>query len=216
VPQLGGPGLVDIREGLRYVFRQPLVRSLLVCTALVNLGFGATQAMFMLFAVRTLGYDPAVIGLIFVVGNGGGLLGALVSRRLVRRLGVGGMITAMTSQFAIGWLLVALSTPATGYVQLPVAMFLSAFAAIGYNITQVSLRQAVTPSRLQGRMNAVMRFAIWGVIPVGSLLGGAAAEVLGARAVLFVFAPMGFVAAAFATMSPLRRVRDIPTVDESA
>jgi MFS family permease len=214
-PAAAQPGMLRlIKEGLQFVFGHPLVRSVLICTGIVNFGFGATQAMFMLFAVRGLGYSAGVIGVIFMIGNAGGLLGALVSRRLVRQAGVATTVVLTTCAFAIGWLLVPLSTPATGYVQLSVAMSLTSFGAIAYNITQVSLRQAVTPSRLQGRMNSVMRFAIWGVIPFGSLLGGVIASGLGPRAVLFMFAPMGLVAALFALLSPLRSVREIPVLEE--
>ena len=71
---------------------------------------------------------------------------------------------------------------------------LSGFGAVVYNIQQVSLRQAITPERLQGRMNASMRFFVWGTIPLGSLVGGALATAFGVRTALIVGACLGFVA----------------------
>ena len=62
----------------------------------------------------------------------------------------------------------------------------SASAAVAYNITQVSLRQAITPERLQGRMNAAMRWIVWGTIPLGTLTGGAIGQAVGLRAALWV------------------------------
>ena len=60
-------------------------------------------------------------------------------------------------------------------------MLVGGFGGVVYNVTQVSLRQAITPERLQGRMNSVMRFIVWGVMPLGSLIGGALASTIGLR-----------------------------------
>jgi hypothetical protein len=89
-------------------------------------------------------------------------------------------------------------------------MFVGGFANVTYNIAQVSLRQAITPERIQGRMNSVMRFIVWGTIPLGSFAGGVLASVIGLRATLIVsgagcclpFLPVLF--------SPVRSVREMP------
>src|SRR4029453_13488 len=66
------------------------------------------------------------------------------------------------------------------------AQLIISFGLPLYNITQVSFRQAITPERLQGRMNSVMRFIVWGVIPLGTLTGGAIASVVDLRAAMWV------------------------------
>src|SRR5262249_61949739 len=69
---------------------------------------------------------------------------------------------------------------------LVAALMLFGFSGVVYNITQISLRQAITPERLQGRMNSVMRFIVWGVLPLGALLGGLLATTIGIRNTLWI------------------------------
>ena len=79
-----------------------------------------------------------------------------------------------------------------------------------YNVNQVSLRQAITPNRLQGRMNATMRFLVWGTIPIGSLLGGILGEAIGLRPTLVVAALGSQLAFLWLTLSPVRTLRKQP------
>ena len=97
------------------------------------------------------------------------------------------------------------------------AFVFGGFSNVIYNVTQVSLRQAITPERIQGRMNSVMRFIVWGTIPLGSLLGGVLASTIGLKETLIVggvgtclpFLPVLF--------SPVRGIRTMPEpVDEAA
>src|SRR5207244_5757021 len=88
------------------------------------------------------------------------------------------------------------------------------FGAVVYNIQQVSLRQTITPERLQGRMNAVMRFLVWGTIPLGSLTGGALASTIGLRETLFVGACGSALAILPDALSPIRSVRTFPEPEE--
>ncbi|HKY88982.1 MAG TPA: hypothetical protein VJ141_03310, partial [Candidatus Limnocylindrales bacterium] len=79
-----------------------------------------------------------------------------------------------------------------------------------YNVNQVSLRQAITPDRLQGRMNASMRFIVWGTIPIGTFLGGVLAELIGVRQAIFVGSLMALTAFLFVFFSPVRRMKEPP------
>ena len=88
------------------------------------------------------------------------------------------------------------------------------FGAVVYNIQQVSLRQAICPPRLQGRMNPSMRFLVWGTIPLGSLTGGAIAAVAGLREALFVGAIGGFASILPIALSPSRKFREFPVPEE--
>jgi predicted MFS family arabinose efflux permease len=83
-----------------------------------------------------------------------------------------------------------------------------------YNITQVSLRQAITPQRIQGRMNATMRFLVWGTIPLGALAGGALGELIGVQATIWVGTIGGLLAFLWVYFSPVRSLVTVPAVDE--
>jgi hypothetical protein len=104
-------------------------------------------------------------------------------------------------------------------ITIPLLVASQFFGGIGttvYNITQVSLRQAITPDHLLGRMNATMRFIVWGVLPLGGLIGGALGGLIGLRATLLVGA-IGQTAAVFwPLLSPLRTLREQPQAAEDA
>jgi hypothetical protein len=78
----------------------------------------------------------------------------------------------------------------------------------------VSLRQAITPHRIQGRMNAVMRFLVWGTIPLGSLVGGGLASTIGLRATLVVSALGGALAFIPIALSPIPALREFPESED--
>jgi MFS family permease len=134
---------------------------------------------------------------------------------LNKRIGVGPSIVVTSISFSLGGLGYALTNKA---LALPVLMFAQAlfgFGSVAYNITQVSLRQAITPERLQGRMNASMRFFVWGTIPLGALVGGALASAFDVRTALFVGAGLGFTSTLPILFSPLRTLREFPEQEET-
>jgi MFS family permease len=93
---------------------------------------------------------------------------------------------------------------------LVVALLVIGFSVVVYNIVQVSYRQAICPPQLQGRMNSVMRFIVWGTIPLGSLAGGALASVIGVRQSMTVGAVGGGLAVLWIVFSPQRHLREMP------
>ena len=103
-----------------------------------------------------------------------------------------------------------LTTPGAGLVFFALSLLVMGFAAVVYNVNQVSFRQRLCPDHLLGRMNATMRFVVWGVLPVGALLGGILGSVLGLRATLWVGAAGQALAVVWLLASPLRVVRDFP------
>ena len=103
------------------------------------------------------------------------------------------------------------AAPSSSPIPFIVAGFgISALGIPIYNITQVSFRQAITPERLQGRMNSVMRFVVWGVIPLGNLLGGALASWFSLRAAIWVGAIGMALAVLPVLLSPVRTLREMP------
>ena len=200
----------QVKEGLDWVIKHPWLRSIAACTGTSNFFSTMTQAIFVLYMVRTLHLSNLQIGFVFAVGSVGSIGAGLFTNRLNKLIGVGPTIVwsiAISSVFAFAFPLAPRSFP------LPLLMIGSAafgFGALAYNITQVSLRQAITPDRLQGRMNAAMRWIVWGTIPLGMLLGGALATWFSMRSVLWVGAIGQLFAIAPVAVSSIRSVREMP------
>ncbi len=202
----------EIREGLRFVLGHRLLRAIVACTALSNLFHSAYGAMVILYLERGLGLDAGTIGVVFSVSGVGGLLGAAMARRLADRIGPGPLL----------WLSMLIASPSTLLLPLVAApgwrlwvaaagMAVFGFAVVVYNVTQVSFRQAITPDRLLGRMNATVRFLVWGVMPIGSFLGGVLGAAVGVRTTLVVTAAATCLGFLPIFLSPLRTMRTLPT-----
>lgn len=209
-PRQGVLSLVG--EGLRYVWSHDLLRPIALATALGNLFgvFGIVQAVLNLFAIRSLGLSPGLLGVTLAAANGGALLGALANRRLVGRFGVGPTLIGAAAFPAVGILLLAAATRDVALPVMIAGLAIAWFGIAAYNINQISLRQAVTPPHMQGRMNATMRFLIWGTIPVGTVLGGFFAGRAGLRETLVVAGAGSLLAVLPVLFSALRHVRMMP------
>jgi predicted MFS family arabinose efflux permease len=206
IPEGGRPRLrTELWEGLQYVVRHPLLRPQAMCTGTSNFFSNVSFSIFLVYAVRTLDLSAEEVGIIFTLGALGGLVGALVSQRLTRRFGVGSTTIAMTFLFGSVGFLVPLAPQDFPHPFLIASFLISSFSIVVYNITQVSLRQAIAPQRIQGRMNSVMRFLVWGTIPLGSLTGGVLATTIGLRATLFVGAAGGLLSALPIVLSRAQR-----------
>jgi MFS family permease len=200
----------DVKEGLRWVVGHPWLRAIASFTGSSNFFSSLVFAIFLLYAVRSLHLSSFEIGVVFAIGSAGSIAAALTVGRLQRRFGVGPTIvgTAIFGSFAgLAYPLAPHSFP------LPVLILGNAifgFGAVAYNITQISLRQAITPERLQGRMNAAMRWIVWGTIPLGTLAGGLIATWwslrtalwVGAIGELFTFVPL--------SLSSVRKIKEMP------
>ena len=204
----------EMREGLAVVLGDGVLRSIAGCTATWNFFAGLFEALYVLYAVRHLGITAGVLGLIFMVGGPGGLAGALAAVPLTRRLGIRRAMLGAVLADGLGNVLVPLASQALVVPLLVIARASDGFAVMVYKINQVSLRQAITPHRLQGRMNATMRFIVWGTIPIGSLAGGGLAQLIGLRAALLIGALGVLLASGWIVLGPIRQVDDSPFLPE--
>jgi MFS family permease len=200
----------ELKEGVRYVLRHPLLRPQAICTGTSNFFGNVSFAIFLVYAARHWHMSAGAVGIGFGLGSFGWLLGALAAPRIQAKLGVGKTTLAMTPLFGAPWLLIPLAPTNLALPFMVGAFVLGGFGSVVYNITQVSLRQAITPQSLQGRMNAVMRFFVWGTIPLGSLVGGALASQVGLRTTLFVGAFGGMLAILPIALSPIPALREFP------
>lgn len=204
----------ELREGLRYVFGQPYLRILTATTAASNLFTSMLFALFMVYAVRELGFSAGVIGVVFMLVNVGGLLGAVGSGWVVRRFGLGPTIAWAAIMGNLALLTIPLAPKEHALPVFAAGALFGPGLGMLFNVNQLSLRQAITPERLMGRMNAVVRFMYWGTMPAGAAIGGALASVIGVRETLFVGAIGGGLALAPLAASPLRHLREMPEPPE--
>jgi MFS family permease len=203
----------EIAEGLRIVLRHPILRATLMSSGITNFFSAIFNSLYVLYLVRSLGVGPAAIGGIVLVGSFAGLAGAIVAGRVARRIGPGPAILLGMALIGVGGILVPI-VPRTLVLAAPLLALSLAIVAMGdsfYNINAVSLRQAITPDRLQGRVTASLRFVIWGAQPFGALLGGALGERLGLRPTLAIAAAGWLLAFAALALSPIRAVRTTPS-----
>jgi MFS family permease len=200
----------EIAEGLRFVLGNPILRKIAGCTGTANLFNSASYAVMIVFFVRTVHLSAGGIGLLFSIGSIGGLVGALCSGYLMRTVGQARLIWLSALIFAPGDLLLPLTHHDARLIYAGVALFVSSIGATVYNVAQVSFRQALCPRPLLGRMNATMRFLVWGTQPIGGLLGGWLATAVGLRDALWIAAVGALLAPLWVLFSPLRGMRDIP------
>jgi len=206
----------EMAEGLSFVLGNRYLRPIAMCTSLTNLFAAAVFAVFPVLIWNELKLSTAFFGFVMGFAAIGFLVGAALSSRLPRILGLGPTILLSAGISAPAYLLMTLtpSMPAIAAVTLFVGQFMAGMSLVVYNVAQVSLRQAITPPEMQSRMNATMRFMVWGTIPVGSLLGGILASVMPIRLALVISATASFSALIPVLMSPLRSLREIPSATE--
>jgi MFS family permease len=202
---------VEIREGLAFVLGHPLLWRITATTSASNFFSSMTGALLVIYSLRTLGIDEGQLGVALGIGAAGGLVGALSAPRVTRWIGEGRVIPfSALLMWPAGFLM-----PLAGLVISPVVavagyMLIESFSVVLYNVTQVSFRQRLCPRPLLGRMNASIRFLVWGVMPIGSLVGGLLGQSVGVREVWWIGAVGAVVATAPVLISPLVRMRDLP------
>lgn len=201
-----------IAEGLGFVWRDRLLRTIVATTAATNLSLSAVVSLSVLFLADVVGLPAGLIGVLLMSGAVGGLLGGLTGSRLFSRYGTARMTwlaIAVTSPFG----LLLPMTQADWRISLfAIASIALSWGAIIYNIGQLTYRQTVTPERMLGRVNATVRFIVWGTMPLGALLGGIVAQQIGVREALWVFMGARLVSFLPLLFSPLPRLRDFSQV----
>ena len=196
-------------EGLRYVLGHRYLRNIAACTGTLNLFGNIGGVILLIYIINELGITAGTVGIIFAIANLGALLGALTAERLARWIGIGPTIvwSAFISAFAL--IPVAIAPREAPVPYLVASGIIGAATAVIYNVNQVSLRQAITPERMLGRMNATMRFIVWGTIPIGSIAGGILGGLIGLQATIWVGAIgsfLGFLPVFFSQVRTLQRI----------
>lgn len=201
----------EIAEGLRFVWSNRLLRSITLCTGSGNFFTAMIFAVFYVFLARTLHLSAGVIGVFQAMAAIGGLLGSLTASRLARVLGQGPTICISAIVFGAPMLVYPFVHRDWSLALLVLAQLVFWSAGVIYNITQVSFRQALCPPHLLGRMNATIRFMVWGTMPLGAFLGGVLGSTVGVRETMLIGAIGGLFTPLFVVLSPLRHMRELPT-----
>lgn len=214
-PKEGHPKMwPQVKEGLRWVVGHRWLRSIAACTGTSNFFFSMFFAVLLVYVVRVLHFSDAEIGLMFAVGSCGSILGALLANRIQQRIGVGPAIVFGSICFCSAGLIYVLAPQSAALPIFMLAQAIGGFGGVSYNITQVSLRQAITPERLQGRMNAAMRWIVWGTIPLGGLLGGSVGQWVGLRPAMWIGAVGSAAAFLPVALTSVRSIREMPAAVE--
>lgn len=218
-PQAAGPATdksapsiwASIREGFNVIIRNSLLRWCTIAAVVTSLFYSAVMAVFFLFLIRAAGIGTAQVGLIIALGSAGALLGALSADRLTRRFGIGPTLVSSLMLPGVGYLILATvhGNSLSAVVTAAGASFVALFGIPVFDVTVISLRQAVAPDHLLGRVNATVRTLAWGTLPLGALLGGALGTALGLRETVLLAAIGLFLPSSILLLSPVRRVRQL-------
>jgi len=199
----------EMKEGIRVIIGNKLLWTQAGCTGSSNFGSNIFFVAFFLYVYRTLGISAGVIGVAFSIGAVGFLTGVLVSSAVTNKLGLGRTV-ALSVASSFGLLIVLLANSSFAVLVIGLALFVSSFGNPIYNINQVSLRQIITPNRLQGRMNATMRTIVWGTIPAGSFLGGIFSASLGIIPTLVIGSVISGASFLWIALGPIFKLRRQP------
>ena len=203
----------EIHEGLALVWNSRTLLALAWVAGLWQILHHMQLAVLILFATRELGLSAGTIGLVYAFGGLGCVLASALAERLSARFGVGPVIVHGLALTALAWQAFGLVSGPVWLATLALgcAMLVLDFGAVLYGINYLALRQAITPDRLLGRMTATMRFLTVAAAPLGSLVGGALATVIGLRATLLMIGVLALLLVGAAVIwSPVRRHRVMP------
>lgn len=206
-PRLGK----EIAEGLRFVFGNPLLRAITMTAAISNLCGTIGASMLLVLLNRELGLSPFLCGLVFTAEAVGGLVGSLLTVRIAERLGQGPAMCLSVAVSGVLWLLALPMYQADWRFAVAVALQgLGWVVFMTFKISSVALRQQMCPKPLLGRMTASVRFVVWGVMPLGAVLGGVLGQQAGVREAMWVGVVGELLAVLPLLLSPVRSLRTSP------
>jgi MFS family permease len=207
---------LGIGQGLRFIARSPVLRSTLLGATTMNLFNYMFAALFVLYVSTELGVSPGLLGAVIGAGAFGALLGAAVTGRVARKLGIGSTLVLSFVLFPAPLLLVPLAAGSAPSLlgMLFVAEFFSGLGVMMLDITLGSVQTAATPDALRARVSGAQRTINYGIRPIGALLGGALGANLGVRPTLWI-AATGAIAGVLWILTPsVSKMRDLPEQGE--
>ncbi|MER7467502.1 MFS transporter [Streptomyces sp. NPDC097981] len=209
--------LGELRDGLGWVMRNGVLRALALIGFCCNFSMVTVWTMFLLYGTHDLHLASTTLGAVFATSSVGGLIGALISRRVIARFPVGRVYLVAQSALLLGPSLIAAAAgPRVVMIGMFVLSFFTTYLGLGVaGVVIVSLRQALTPQSLMGRMTAAFRTLLFGGGALGGLAAGLLAGRLGARGALTAAAIASAVVVIGLLVSPVSRLRELPTAPQA-
>lgn len=208
--------LREIGDGLRVVRADRVLLAISAHGAVSSFFQSAHLAIVVVFLARDVGLSPWAIGLLSTSTLTGALVAGLTARRLGAWIGEARALWGAAVLYGLAYQLYPLTGPGWALACYVAAGFFASFGVIVLNVFGMSFQQTAAPPELLGRVNAITHTLVWGVAPLGSLLGGALASAFGMRATLHVAAAGVLASAAVLVCSPLRKRRDLSGVSAGA
>jgi MFS family permease len=188
VPSAGSGMRAEIAEGLRFVWRNRVLRTFAIMVGVSNFATNAMMAVFVLYAVgrhSEMGLSRVEYGVLLAVIPAGSLLGSVVAERVEASFGRARSLAVSSVSVAV---LVGIAAVTANVFVVGAAFFAGGVGIIIMNVIMVSLRQRMTPDRLLGRVNSCYRLVAWGTMPLGTVAAGVLGSTIGLR---WLFAIMG-------------------------
>lgn len=210
--------LEEVREGFRELIGSRIVRPLTTSSIVINLGGNMFLAVYVLYLTLDLGLSSSGVGLIYASGGIGALVASMIAAPLAARMGVGRTVLWSAVGFGLSNLLVPLAILVPEHA-LPLIVFseMAAWMSLQvFNVNRFSLRQALTPDHLMGRVSSSTMTLVGGAQMVGSLLGGIIGELFSVHIALFVSVGIMAIAAWFIWASPVPAIAEMPEGPELA
>ena len=206
----------EIRDGFRFLARDPYLRVLTAGAAVDNFLLTGGQTLLMVFLVRDLGLNPGWIGVLMAGDCLGGVVGALLASRVSRRLGTArGLLVLSLATTPFG-LLIPLTTHGAGLALFALGLLIPAAGIVAVNVIGSAWRQAYCPPEMLGRIGSSGSVVSFCLIPLGALAGGALATAIGVRTTLWLVLGAGALAKTILLIGPLRTRRDLPESPDHA
>lgn len=202
--------MLELREGTRFVLRDALLRPMLATAVFFNLGFFVLQAVYVAYAVHRLGLSASAIGVTLGAYGVGMVCGALAAPAIARRLAFGRVLIIGPSCGLLASLVMVATLVAPSFWLAMSSFFLLGAGPILWVVGSTTLRQAITPERMMGRVSALNSTATYGARPLGALLGAAISSRWGMDACLVAAAAAFLAQALIIFMSPAARLARIP------
>jgi MFS family permease len=215
---VGGRATVwrEMGAGLRELVRTPALRALTVAVSVGTFGTAMQGVASGLFLINDLHLTPALLGLLGACGGAGSLLGAAGAERATHRLGVGPTIVLGQLVWAAGALVAPFAQPGPALVPLVgTGVAIAGFGGALWGVSQITLRQALTPQRLFARTTAARRLPMFGMQIAGAALGGILGSAVGLRQTL-ILGGLGLVTATLLlALSPIRTIRELDAATDT-
>jgi Na+/melibiose symporter-like transporter len=201
--------LGEVREGLRFIYRNPVLRALATSAGVFNFFSQLQLTLFVVYAARMMHLSPGAIGGVLACFGIGGLAAAATVSRALAWLGYGKTLVAGYAIAALAILGIPLvpGPPALSAAAFVGVYFVAGYGIVASNIAMMTLRQVATPAPLQGRVAASFGFAIGALMPFSAALAGLLGERLGLRVTLFICAGGMPISVFMVGLSPARKVR---------